>query len=165
MFEWEQSWSCPDPVRCLLLWKGMREKNACSLQRTEPRWLQNTLGAVYETESFPLASSRELWCSGTFLHLPSPSYIAGAGSDILADVSRRNSSFAATQAKQVLLPEPKDCSHGEEQEEEQNQETPASWISCSCLLFSPSLAAPRQSQQSHGHLVPLCGCNTPLACA
>lgn len=75
---------------------------------------------------------------------------AGAGSDILADASRCNSSFAAAQAKQVLLPEPKDCSHGEEQEEEQKKETPGSWISCSCsvltlppqLLPTPATAEP-----------------------
>lgn len=67
-----------------------------------------------------------------------------------------NMGFAATQAKQVLLPEPKDCSHGEEKEEEQSQEAPESWISCSSL-FSPSLSSlcPSQTAEPRASCSPL----------
>lgn len=60
-----------------------------------------------------------------------------------------NMGFTAAQAKQVLLPEPNDCSHREEQEEEQIQETPESWISCSCSLSRPPpSAASAQAKQT-----------------
>lgn len=162
MFEWEQSWSCPD-VFCS--GKGWGKK-FLQPEKDRTQMAAECLGGCVYTGGFPLASSREFWCSGTSLHLPSPSYSQQWHSGRCVSV-QFELCFAATQAKQVLLPEPKDCSHGEEQEEEQSQETPGSCISCSCLLFSPSLSSPcpRQPQQSHGHLVPLCGCNTPLACA
>lgn len=70
----------------------------------------------------------------------------GASSDILADVSSEQYGLHCIQAEQVLLAEPKDCSHGEEQEEERSQETPESWISCSLSLFSPSLSSLCSSQ-------------------
>lgn len=88
---------------------------------------------------------------------------AGASSDILADASRCNSSFAAAQAKQVLLPEPKDCSRGEEQEEEQKQETPGSWISCSYSCSHPPSAAAAHASHSRamGILFPSVGVTPP----
>lgn len=91
----------------------------------------------------------------------------GAGSNILADVSFEQYGLHRAQAKQVLLPEPKDCSHGEEQEEEQSQETPESWISCSSSLFSPSLRSSCPSQtdsRAVDILFPSVGATTHLAC-
>lgn len=84
------------------------------------------------------------------LHLLSPTQLEPAAASWLMFLLS-NPGLTAAQAKQVLLPEPNDCSHREEQKEEQSQETPESWISCSCSLSRPPpSAASAQAKQTAG---------------
>lgn len=134
-------------------------KNSCSLKRTEPRWLQNALGAVCNTGSFPLASSREFWCSGTSHPLASLSCSWQWHSGRCVSVQFE---LCCHSGKTGFATRAKDCSHGEEQEEEQSQETPGSWISCSCSLFSPSLSSPcPHHSRAMGILFPPVGVTPP----
>ena len=134
----------------------------------EPRWLQNVPGAKRETGTFLLVSSREMWCSGASLHWLSPSFVRASW-----QWHSGRCFFGAIWASSCLgkagfATRAKDCSHGEEQEEEQSRGTPERWSSCSCSVFSPSLSSPCLSQtdsRAMDILFPSVGATTHLACA
>lgn len=72
-------------------------KNSFSLKRTEPRWLQNALGAVFTQGASPWPPQGNF---GAVAHLSTCPLRATASSDILADVSQCNSSFALLPLRQ-----------------------------------------------------------------
>lgn len=150
MPEQEQSCVLSWPSQMSLLDKDEEvKKKSSSPKRDKPRWPQNALGSTCNMGAFLLLSWRKKCCI-------SPPSLAKLYTGELAATSwlmflLSNTGLTAAQAKQVLLPEPNGCSHREEQKEEQSQETPESWISCSCSLSRPPpSAASAQAKQTAG---------------